>query len=143
MPDFAAEAVPLTEEDVEIFDPLKSGFIWYTPPLASEVSHTTGGQEWSIAGHDMQILTMTVPPGETVTTEVKKPHQVLCVECNLFSEYCVIPPASHTHTHMLPLTSLTHSLSLCIYIYDAIPLSNVHRWERSCTCTPRCRQPLS
>ena len=70
MPDFAAEAVPLTEDDKAVFDPHDSGFIWYTPPLASEVSHTTGGQEWCIAGHDMQVLTMTVPSGETLTTEV-------------------------------------------------------------------------
>jgi uncharacterized protein (AIM24 family) len=65
----AAEAVPLTKEDQEVFDPLKSGFIWYTPPLASETSHKTGGQEWVITGHDMQVLSMTVPAGETITTE--------------------------------------------------------------------------
>jgi uncharacterized protein (AIM24 family) len=70
MEDFAAEAVPLTDDDKEVFDPLSSGFIWYTPPLASETSHTTGGQEWCIAGHDMQVLTMTVPSGQTITTEV-------------------------------------------------------------------------
>jgi hypothetical protein len=70
VPDFAAEAVPLTAEDQEHFDPLKTGFIWYTPPLATEVSHSTGGHQWTIAGHDMQILTMTVPSGETITTEV-------------------------------------------------------------------------
>ncbi len=70
MADFAAEVVPLTAEDQEVFDPLKSGFLWYTPPLASEVSHTTGGHEWCIAGHDMQVLTMTVPTGKTVITEV-------------------------------------------------------------------------
>ncbi|KAG7355722.1 mitochondrial biogenesis AIM24 [Nitzschia inconspicua] len=70
MEDFAAEAVPLTEEDREIFDPLSSGFIWYTPPLASEASNSTGGHQWCIAGHDMQVLTMTVPTGETITTEV-------------------------------------------------------------------------
>jgi uncharacterized protein (AIM24 family) len=69
MEDFAAEAVPLTEEDKELFDPLASGFIWYTPSLASETSHTTGGQEWCIAGHDMQVLTMTVPSGQTIITE--------------------------------------------------------------------------
>lgn len=68
--DFAAEAVPLTSEQEEIFDPLKSGLVWYKPPLASEVSQKTGGQEWCITGHDMQVLSMTVPPGETITTEV-------------------------------------------------------------------------
>lgn len=68
--DFAAEAVPLTEAQEEAFDPLKTDFIWYQPPLASEVSHKTGGHEWSVSGHDMQVLSMTVPPGETITTEV-------------------------------------------------------------------------
>lgn len=68
--DFAAEGIPLTTEQEKIFDPLKTDFIWYEPPLASEVSHTTGGQEWTITGHDMQVLSMTVPPGETIVTEV-------------------------------------------------------------------------
>ncbi len=68
--DIAAEGIPLTASDEEAFDPLKSGFLWYTPPLASEVSHSTGGQQWCISGHDMQILTMTVPPSSTVVTEV-------------------------------------------------------------------------
>jgi len=68
--DFAAEAVPLTVEQEEIFDPLKTDFIWYLPPLATELSHSTGGQEWCVAGHDMQVLSMTVPPGETIVTEV-------------------------------------------------------------------------
>jgi len=68
--DFAAEAVPLTAEQEKVYDPLKSDFIWYKPPLATEVSHTTGGQQWCVSGNDMQVLTMTVPPGETITTEV-------------------------------------------------------------------------
>lgn len=68
--DFAAEAVPLTVEETEVYDPLKTGFLWYKPPLASEISHETGGQQWCVAGHDMQVLTMTVPPGETVATEI-------------------------------------------------------------------------
>lgn len=68
--DFAAEAIPLTEEEAEIYDPLKTDFIWYKPPLATEVSHETGGQQWCVAGHDMQVLSMTVPPGETIVTEV-------------------------------------------------------------------------
>ena len=68
--DFAAEAVPLTAEQEETFDPLKTDFIWYKPPLATETSHTTGGQEWCVTGHDMQVLSMTVPPGETIVTEV-------------------------------------------------------------------------
>ena len=68
-PDFAVEAVPLTEAQQDIYDPLKTDFLWYKPPLASEISKTTGGQEWMVSGHDMQVLTMTVPPGETIVTE--------------------------------------------------------------------------
>lgn len=67
--DFAVEAVPLTEAQQDIYDPLKTDFLWYKPPLASEISKTTGGQEWMVSGHDMQVLTMTVPPGETIVTE--------------------------------------------------------------------------
>lgn len=68
--DLAAEVVPLNEDLAEIVDPLKSRFLWYQPPLASETSHSTGGHQWNIVGHDMQVLTMTVPGGESVTTEV-------------------------------------------------------------------------
>ena len=67
--DLAAEAVPLNEDLTSIFDPLKSGFLWYQPPLASEQNHKTGGHQWNIVGHDMQVLSMTVPGGESVTTE--------------------------------------------------------------------------
>ncbi len=86
--DFAAEAVPLTAEQEAKYDPLKTNFIWYVPPLASEVSHTTGGQEWTVTGHDMQVLSMTVPPGETVVTEVGSfmymhPGMETEVECTL------------------------------------------------------------
>jgi len=93
--DFAAEAVPLTEEESRIYDPLKSDFLWYKPPLASEVSHQTGGQEWCVSGHDMQVLTMTVPAGETVVTEVGSfmymhPDMETKVECTLCGmETCV------------------------------------------------------
>lgn len=86
--DFAAEAVPLTEAQSRIYDPLKTDFIWYKPPLASEVSHKTGGQQWCVAGDDMQVLTMTVPPGETVVTEVGSfmymhPDMETKVDCTL------------------------------------------------------------
>jgi hypothetical protein len=89
--DFAAEAVPLTSEQEDVYDPLKTGFLWYTPPLATEKSHTTGGHEWCIAGHDMQILTMTVPAGEQVVTEVGSfmymaPFMETQVELTLCSE---------------------------------------------------------
>lgn len=68
--DFAAEAIPLTDSQQSIFDPLKTGFLWYQPPLASEQNHKTGGHQWNIVGHDMQVLSMTVPGGQSVTTEV-------------------------------------------------------------------------
>ena len=67
--DIAAEAVPLTSELESRIDPLKSGFLWYTPPLATSKDHRTGGHEWVITGHDMQILTSTVPAGQEVITE--------------------------------------------------------------------------
>lgn len=47
-----------------------SGFLWYRPPLASTKEHSTGGHDWTISGHDMQVLTTTVPPGEEVMTEI-------------------------------------------------------------------------
>ena len=68
--DLAAEAVPLTSALTSIFDPLQTGFLWYVPPLASEQNKSTGGHKWNIVGHDMQVLTMTVPGGETIITEV-------------------------------------------------------------------------
>jgi hypothetical protein len=68
--DFAAEAVPLTSAMQDKYDPLKTGFMWYTPPMATETDHSTGGHAWNIVGHDMQVLTMTVPAGEEVVTEV-------------------------------------------------------------------------
>ena len=68
--DFAAEAVPLTGNLQRELDPLKTGFVWYKPPLASTKEHETGGHTWTITGHDMQILTSTVPAGESVITEV-------------------------------------------------------------------------
>jgi hypothetical protein len=68
--DFAAEAIPLNPTQQDIYDPLQTGFLWYVPPLATDVAHATGGQEWKIVGHDMQVLTMTVPPNSNVLTEV-------------------------------------------------------------------------
>ena len=96
--DFAAETVPLTSAMEDKFDPLKTGFLWYTPPLASAKEHMTGGHEWNIVGHDMQILTMSVPAGEQVVTEVgsfmyMSPFMETSVELTLcsqagFSEGC-------------------------------------------------------
>ena len=69
--DFAAasEVVPLRPPVQAHVDPLQSGFLWYTPPMASPTDHQTSGHHWMIAGRDMQILTTTVPAGETVTLE--------------------------------------------------------------------------
>jgi hypothetical protein len=66
------ETTALTTDDKHIVDPMGSGFIWYTPPLASptKMHEKHGNREWTIAGHDMQVLTMTLPPNETVVTEV-------------------------------------------------------------------------
>lgn len=71
--DFAAgdEVVPLTPHQEHHVDPLSSGFLWYTPPLAATPeTHQGSGATWSIAGHDYQVLAMTLPPGEQVVTEV-------------------------------------------------------------------------
>ncbi len=89
--DLAAEAVPLTSFLENIFDPLRTGFLWYKSPLASERNHKTGGHEWNIVGHDMQVLTMTVPSGEYVATEVgsfmyMSPFMETKVELTLCSE---------------------------------------------------------
>ena len=68
--DFAAaeEVVPLTEAIQDEVDPLNSGFLWYTPPMDSNKENS--GYEWCIAGHDMQVLTTILPPGEQVVTEI-------------------------------------------------------------------------
>jgi len=71
--DFAAdeELTSLTaeqQEDLRRADPMNSGFVWYTPPMALEHSdHLTGGHHWIISGHDMQVLSMTVPPGTNLS----------------------------------------------------------------------------
>jgi Mitochondrial biogenesis AIM24 len=69
--DVAAEEVTaLTDHDKHLVDPMGSGFTWYTPPLAATKEHSTGGQTWQISGHDMQVLTMSLPPHDVVVTEV-------------------------------------------------------------------------
>jgi uncharacterized protein (AIM24 family) len=62
-----AETLPLVDDSV---DPLNSGFKWYKPPSSLDKTHTTSGHQWTITGHDMQILTTTVPPGVSIQTEV-------------------------------------------------------------------------
>ena len=71
--DVAAEEITaLTKDQKDHVDPLGSGFIWYTPPLAfpGKEHESRGNKEWSIAGHDFQVLTMTMAPSDTVITEV-------------------------------------------------------------------------
>lgn len=70
-----AERISLTAKDERDIDPMGTGFVWYTPPLANSVTANLSEKkhdncEWNIAGHDMQILTMTVAPNERIVTEV-------------------------------------------------------------------------
>lgn len=79
-------------------DPLITGFLWYQPPLQQTVMANTttstaatgagadgpnsnnnrnhnknnnlSSSAWQISGHDMQILTTTVPAGGTIVTEI-------------------------------------------------------------------------
>ena len=46
-----------------------SGFTWYKPARSLEKGHMTGGHTWTISGHDMQILTSSVPAGQEIITE--------------------------------------------------------------------------
>jgi uncharacterized protein (AIM24 family) len=66
----AAETLPLTSDQDPTIDPLSSGFAWYKPPPTFDKGHMTGGHQWTITGHDMQILTTTVPAGKEIETEV-------------------------------------------------------------------------
>ena len=72
----AAEMTSLTsadaeqKEEMERADPMNTGFMWYTPPLAAQENTLGTGEHWMISGHDMQVLSMTVPQGRTITTEV-------------------------------------------------------------------------
>lgn len=71
--DVAAEEITaLTKDQKDLVDPLGSGFTWYTPPMAfpGKEHESRGNKEWSIAGHDFQVLTMTLAPSDTVITEV-------------------------------------------------------------------------
>ena len=86
--DLAVEGVPLTSELQEEYDPFKTGFLWYVPPASTQKEHNTGGHEWVITGQDMQVLTMTVPGGETILTETGSfmfmaPHMETEVELTL------------------------------------------------------------
>lgn len=65
----ATETVPLTSDQDHSVDPMKTGFTWYKPAKTLANSHVTGGHTWTISGHDMQILTSTVPAGGEIITE--------------------------------------------------------------------------
>jgi uncharacterized protein (AIM24 family) len=85
-----AETVPLVDDTV---DPMHTGFVWYRPPPTFEKTHSTAGHSWTITGHDMQILTSTVPPGEMIETEVGSfvfmhPAMTTEVELTLCSKGC-------------------------------------------------------
>jgi len=64
------ETVPLTSDQDSSLDPLNTGFTWYKPAKTLQKGHRTGAHTWTISGHDMQILTSTVPAGEEIVTEV-------------------------------------------------------------------------
>jgi hypothetical protein len=70
----AEETTALTADMKDTVDPLGSGFTWYTPPMARPGSshETSNGRDWSIAGHDMQVLVMSLPVNETVVTYVAR-----------------------------------------------------------------------
>lgn len=63
------ETVPLTSDQDSSLDPLNTGFTWYKPAKTLQKGHRTGAHTWTISGHDMQILTSTVPAGEEIVTE--------------------------------------------------------------------------
>jgi len=65
-----AEYLPLTTEQDNTVDPLLSGFAWYKPPPSFDKIHKTGEYDWKITGHDMQVLTSSVPAGQHIETEV-------------------------------------------------------------------------
>lgn len=56
----------------QLIDPLGTGFQWYLPPMATaRYDHpAAAGHEWKIAGDDMQVLTVSMEPRETLVTEV-------------------------------------------------------------------------
>lgn len=86
-----AETVPLTADQDSSVDPLLSGFEWYKPPPTFEKTHVTSGHNWNITGHDMQVLTATVPSGAHIETEVGSfvymhPGMTTEIECTLFGE---------------------------------------------------------
>eukprot|EP00978_Attheya_sp_CCMP212_P020092 scaffold57136_cov47-Attheya_sp.AAC.2 len=67
-PDETEGLVDVDGNDTTV-DPLESGFLWYKPSRTVTEQRNTGGHKWTISGHDMQVLTSTVPPGDEFMTE--------------------------------------------------------------------------
>jgi len=83
--------IPLLPEEETLItdDPLGTGFKWYT----FKEDSSKKGNEWTISGHDMQVLSMNVPPGESIMTEVGSfmymhPDMESQVELTCFSGGC-------------------------------------------------------
>lgn len=82
------DAIPLEHDDSKI-DPMNTGFKWYLPDeKAYEEDHRLNETKWTISGHDMQVLSASIPPGDTISTEVgsmlfSHPDMKLDVDCTL------------------------------------------------------------
>jgi len=64
------DAIPLQDDNLKT-DPMNSGFKWYLPDVNAFVDNREmNGSKWTISGHDMQVLSVSVPPGNTVSTDV-------------------------------------------------------------------------
>ena len=73
-----------------ITDPLNTGFKWIIPTHSSDTEYKNAGISWTISGHNMQVLSMTVPPGCRLMTEpgtfmFMHPHMDTGVDCTLCS----------------------------------------------------------
>jgi len=66
--EIAVEGTYAGPDDDSLIDPLKTGFKWYIP--SKQVVESTEHDRWTISGDDMQVLTMTVPPGGKLSTEI-------------------------------------------------------------------------
>eukprot|EP00592_Proboscia_alata_P008340 CAMPEP_0194355936 /NCGR_PEP_ID=MMETSP0174-20130528/3772_1 /TAXON_ID=216777 /ORGANISM="Proboscia alata, Strain PI-D3" /LENGTH=324 /DNA_ID=CAMNT_0039125417 /DNA_START=9 /DNA_END=983 /DNA_ORIENTATION=+ len=86
--EITVDAIPLEHDDSKI-DPMNTGFKWYLPDeKAYEEDHRLNETKWTISGHDMQVLSASIPPGDTISTEVgsmlfSHPDMKLDVDCTL------------------------------------------------------------
>lgn len=72
-----------------VTDPMNTGFKWVIPTESDDKEKTNSGRSWIISGHDMQVLSSTVPPGGRLVTEQKSfmfmhPDMETEVTCTLF-----------------------------------------------------------